>query len=42
MKFRSTVKRKFHVGGNAGIFKVVAVEIFTYAKIQIVVSCIIS
>jgi hypothetical protein len=40
LKFRSTVKWKFHVRGNAGMFKVVAVEIFTYAEIQIVVFCI--
>jgi hypothetical protein len=40
MKFRSTVKWKFHIRSNVGVFKGVTVEIITYAKIQVVVSCI--
>ena len=35
MKVRSTVKWKCHVRGDVGKFKSMAVEIFTYAKIQL-------
>ena len=35
MKVRTTVKWKSHVRGNVGKFKGVAVQIFTYAKIQL-------